>query len=404
MRNIDDILAKPISLWAISLVVAAGLWFYVLGTQDQSEKSRMIGTHIEYVNLAPQLEIKTPVREVWVEIYGAENDVDGLDNSKIICELDTRGLAAGKYRLPVRVVIPPEVRLREVRPSQVDIELIRYADRLVAVDVALPKDLPEGVYLDAVEVVPKEITIKGTEKDLARIGSVKISPTADELSSGKELLLPPEIESSEPFEEKVNFEPQQVRLKAVLVSGNPKRKIPVNARISGSPSGDYAVLSTTIDPSEIMVEGPITNLDRLKSIETETVDITGIEESKSMVVPIRPPQDKAIKIIGEQTVRVSVTLQPNSATKEIGNIPVVVEGALHPNWNVSPQFVTITLEGLPSAINGIDAASVDITAFVNAENLFSRQVTLPVRGRTSSDAFKIIKVEPATVSVAQGGE
>ncbi|MCL2767413.1 MAG: CdaR family protein [Synergistaceae bacterium] len=403
-QKIDDILTKPFSLWIVSIIIAVGLWVYVIGEGEDTEMRRAISCRIEYVNVAPQLEIKNRLNEVWVYVSGHDNEIYDLNSTKITCEVDARGLTAGRYMLPINVTLPSGIRLRELRPYQADIEFIRYADRLVDVEVVLPKDLPAGFYLDSVEIVPKQVTIRGIEKDIARIGKIKISPTAEELRSGKELFLPPEFESSEPFDEHVSIEPQQIRIKAALVSGSPRRMTPIKARMSGTPDEDYAVLSTTVAPAEILVEGPKELLDKLAFIETDTVNITDIRESASMAVSIRPPQDRSIKVLGEGTVRVTVTLQPISATKEIANIPLKIEGGGQVIWKAFPSTVTVTIEGLPSNINRSTAESIDITAYVNAENLFSKQANLPVRTRINSDSFKVVKVEPYMVSISSEPE
>ena len=403
-KKIDDILTKSFSLWIISIITAVGLWIYVIGGREEGEISRTISCRVEYVNVAPQLEIKNRLDEVLVRVSGRENEIRDLNEMTITSEVDARGLTAGRYRLPINVSLPRRVRLRELFPSQAEIELIRYADRFIDVEVVLPQDLGEGYYLDSVEIVPRQVAIKGIERDLARIGRVNVSPTAEELRSGMELFLPPEFESSEPFDEQVRIEPELVRFRAILVSGNPRRMIPVRLRMSGTPDQDYAVLSTTVNPAEILVEGPKNLLDRVAFIETGTANITGIKESTSMVVSIRPPQNRSLKVLGEGTIRVSVNLQPISATKGIANVPVKIEGGGQVNWRLNPSYVTVTIEGLPSNINSPAAESLDIEAFVNVGNLFSRQADLPVRTRINSDMFKVTNVNPFTVTVVNDSE
>ena len=403
LRKIDDILTKPYSLWLISIITAFGLWIYVIGGQIEEEemKSITIQCEINYINVPQHLELTNKVEKVWVYVSGHENDIDNFIIEKnLICEVDTQGLTAGRYRLPVSVTVPKNIKFRETRPSLIEVNLIRFVDILVDVEVVLPQDFPIGFYLESVEIVPKQVTIRGLENDIARIGRIKISPTMEELRSGKELLLPPEIESSLPFEEKIKLEPQHVKLKALLVSGNPRRMVPVRARISGSPNDDYVVISTTIDPAEVLVEGPKANLDRLLSIETDTVDITDIKESASMAVKIKPPQDESMKVLGDRTVKVSINLQPILAIKEIVSIPVKIEGGGQTNWKAVPPTVTVTIEGLPSDINSPAASSLDITAYVNVENLFARQAFLPVRTRIDSDLFRVTRVNPFTISVS----
>ena len=402
LQKIDDILTKPFSLWLISIIIAVGLWTYVIGAEEKGEINRTISCKVDYINVEPPLELKSRVNEVWVSVSGQESDMDILlSENNIICQADARGFTTGRYRIPVNVTLPKGITLRETRPSQVEIYIARYADRLLDIDLVLPRDLQEGLYLDSVEIIPKQVTIKGIESDLARIGKIKISPTMEELRSGKELLLPTELESSEAFEDEVRVEPKQVRLKAILVSGNPRRMFPVRARISGKPDDDYVLMSTMIDPAEILVEGPKASLDGLTFVETSTIDITGIKESTSMAVLVRPPQGRSLTVIGEGTVKVSVALRPVSATKEIVNIPVTIESGGGTNWRVAPHAVTVTIEGLPSSINSTATESLDIEAYVDAQNIFSRQAVLPVRTRINSQLFRITKVNPFTISITR---
>jgi len=403
-QKIDDILTKPYSLWLLSIVIAVGLWVYVIGEQVKAgeEMISSIDCEIEYINVAPQFELKNRVDSVFVNVSGREKDIESfLIEKNLSCIVDVRGLTAGRYRLPVKVILPKEIKFRDTRPSMVIVSLIRYADRLVDVEVVLPQDFPEELYLDSLEIVPKQVTARGIESDLARLSRVKITPTMEELRSSRELelLLHPELERIEPFEDVVKIDPERVKLKAIIASGTPRRKTPVRARISGKPDDDYAIFTITIDPAEIMVEGPKTGLDKLTFLETGTVDITGIKESTSMAVRIKSPQDESLNVVGEGTVKVSVNLLPMTATKEIVNIPVRIEGSEHSNWKTVPSAVTVTIEGLPSNINSPASESLDIEAYVNVENLFSLQAILPVRTRIDSDLFKVTNTSPFTVSV-----
>ena len=76
---------------------------------------------------------------------------------------------------------------------------------------------------------------------MREVGLTPVQPTVQELQSGKELFLPVKLSQSEPFEDEVNLEPTQVRMKGALVRGLPKKKVPVNVRLTGKPSSDFEV-------------------------------------------------------------------------------------------------------------------------------------------------------------------
>ncbi|MDR2137730.1 MAG: hypothetical protein LBO68_05510 [Synergistaceae bacterium] len=407
LRKIDDVLTSPWVLWGISVAVAVSMWFYVAETVGSANVKREFLCRVEYRNVAPELGVRSAVSEITVEVEASERIMDRLEYDAILCVVDLKGFSSGKYREMVRAVMPQNVRLVDTRPSTVDIELVRLAGRLVPVEVVLPKDIPQGRYLEGVEVVPKELTVRGTDRDLAKIGSISIAPTVRELEKGNELLLPVRITQSEPFEDEVTLEPTQVKLNAVLVSGLPRKKVAVNVRLSGRPSMDYAMRSVTTDPAEVLLQGLKEKLDAISAIDTATVDISLLSTDQTLVVPLRPLEDEEITMIDVKSVKLSIQLEPITAQRRLSGIPVSVEGIDDANartWGLDPAVVDVTIEASPSLIEAFDPEKSGLKAFVDVSSIFLRKTTLPVRGAIASDDFKIVKIEPSTVGVSANEE
>ncbi|MDR1623267.1 MAG: hypothetical protein LBS00_12950 [Synergistaceae bacterium] len=407
-KKFDDILTSPWVLWGISVSVAVFMWFYAVdkGEMIVNEKREFL-CRLEYRNLAPELGIRNAVQEITVEVEASENVMNRLEYDSILCEVDLKRLSSGKYREPVKATAPQNVRVVSVNPSRVDIELIRLAGRMIPVEVTLPQDIPAGRYLEAVEIVPKELNVKGTDRDLAKIGSVSIIPTFQELEGGKELLLPVKIVQSEPFEDEVTLEPSQVKMSATLVTGLPRKKTAVNVRLSGKPFADYAVRSVTTDPAEVMLQGVKAKLDSISAIDTETIDITGISADQTLIVQLRPFKDKEISTMDVKSVKLSVQLEPIAAQKQLSGIPIAIEGADAEDmgkWLVSPAVADVTVEASPSRMETFNLEELGLRVFVDLSNIFLRKTTLPVRVTFVSDDFKIVKIDPPTVTVSAVGE
>ncbi|MDR2175711.1 MAG: hypothetical protein LBO82_07205 [Synergistaceae bacterium] len=414
LKKFDDFLAYPAVLWAISLAIAVSLWFYSIEQGGAENEQRRFLVRISYKNLAPQVSLRNAVQEAEVEIEAAEEVMSRLRHDDITCEVDLRDLSSGRYRLAARIVLPQNVALMSVTPSMIDVELIRQAGRVFSVGVALPGDIPAGRYLEAVEIVPREVSVKGTEKDLAKIGAVNIAPTLGELESGKELFLPAIIAQSEPFEDEVLVEPPQVRVNAVLATGQPRKKVIVNVRLSGKPHGDYVVRSVTTDPAEVMVQGAQEKLASLSAVDTETVDISGISSDQRIVVPLRPMKERGVSVMDVQSVGLLIQLEPIKAQKQLSGVPVAIEGLTEgpagapesggKKWAVEPGVVDVTLEASPSRMADPDPASPGLRVFVDMSNIFLHRTVLPVRAVVSADDFRIVKIEPPTVTVTEVGE
>ena len=161
-KKFDEMLTSRLALWAISVAIASSMWFFTLGDRDAKNETLKLFARIEYLNLQPQVTVRSAVSEVLLEIEAPARVIENLAHESIVSEVDLRGLTSGRFRPSVRPRLPPNVILRSMSPSELDVELVRQVARVMTVEVALPQDIPPGHYLEAVEVVPREISVRGT--------------------------------------------------------------------------------------------------------------------------------------------------------------------------------------------------------------------------------------------------
>lgn len=394
--KLDSALSSPLFLKVLAGAVAVALWFYVSGG-GKTETVRTMTVPLEYLNAPPQMTLKTAVKEVEIVLSGAP----AIQGEGVACEVDLRGLGEGKYRVPVRSIVPKEVKVLDLKPTHVDVELARLIDRLVPVEVTVEKGLPPDLFLDMVEIVPKNVSVKGSEKDLAKIDAVRISPTLDELKAGGEMTLPIEMVMAGEFDEEVLVEPKAVRLSAILSKGVPKKNVPVNARILGEPGGDFKLKAVVVEPAVVTIEGPLAKIQGVAKVDTEAIDLTGISREQNMVIPLRKPEDPMVTLVGVSSVRVEVLLTPFTITRLLSRLKVEVDGrSVYPGWKVEPDYVNVVIEGVPSEVNATDGNEVVIRPFVNVTNIVSRRLTVPVQIQNKSGGkLKVVRIEPASVSV-----
>ncbi|GHV33814.1 hypothetical protein FACS1894187_03130 [Synergistales bacterium] len=412
-KNLDEILAKPWALWVLSLVISVSMWLYVTETENPANLKRdELTLPVSYIRLAPQLAWRDSERVVTVLLEGPENTMNFLRHDDVKCELDLGNMTVGKYRPMVRVTAPPGVEVIDVRPSQIDVDLIQLVGRVFKVEVSLPQDIPAGKYLESVKIDPPEVSFRGTERDLAKIGSITVSPSLEELAKGQELSLPVRFAQSKPFEDAdvILPDPRSVNVNAVLVTGQPRKKVEVDARLSGKPDDDYALRSVTMEPAEVMVQGEASALSKVSTVETETVDISGLKDNQTMVVPLRALGD-GVTIADTKSVRLIIRLEPISAQRMITDLPVKLTNLDPKNtrqnreWHIDPPTVDVTVEAAPSVIiqaaDAQGAASLGLNVFVDMSNIFLRKALLPVRTTVSDDRFRVVDIEPSSVTVTE---
>ncbi len=408
--NFNEFFTSPWVLWAISITTAVLMWVYVTGMDESEYLTRKFSCPLEYRNLEAQAILRGKISEIDVEVRGPEQAIMRLDYNSIVAYVDARNLTPGKkYTQNIEVAnLPLDVNLVSVFPSQIVIDLVRQVTRLMNVETVLPQNIPEGQYIEGVEIIPKEVGIRGAEDDVAKVGSVRITPSIEELQTGHELLMPVKFSQSEPFNGSVVIEPSQVRFKGTLARGLPKKRIPVNVRLTGTLDGDHEIKSTMTEPSEIQVEGESEKLALIDAIDTETVDISLFNEDQVIVVPLKTPDIDGVTIANSGTsVRLSVQIGEVRAEKKLASIPVEIIGLPENSKSesskllVDPPFVSVTIEGMPSRIENFSPEESGLRVYVDMSNIFMTPVTLPVRTELQSDDnnFRIVRVEPQNITV-----
>ena len=402
--DFDKILSTPLALWSISIILSVIMWVYVTGMEESEYITRQFTCPIEYRGLDPQIIIRGRLSEADVEIRGSENAVMKLDYNSVKAYIDARNLVAGKrYTVNINVDTPPEINLVSCFPSQATLDLVRQVTRLMTVETVLPQNIPEGHYIEGVEIIPKEVGIKGAEDDVVKIGSVRITPSVEELQEGGERLMAVKLSQSEAFEGSVAVEPAQVRFRGNLVRGLPRKRVPVNVRLTGKLDEDYEIRAVTTDPSEVQIEGNVENLAKIETIDTEVIDISSARENQTVVAPLRQPEIEGVSLVNNSSVRVNLQLGEAHAETMLTNIPVEITEISNPqDWEASPANVSVTIEGRPSLISNLSREDINIRACVDMTNIFMAPVTLPVKVEISSDdagKFKVTRIDPQNVTI-----
>lgn len=399
--DIDELLTSPLALWLISIAIAVTMWIYVTGMDEAAYITRKFSCPLEYRSLDSQAILRGRISEVDVEVRGPEQAIMRLNYDDVSAYVDARNLVPGKrYTVNVMVDLPGSINLVSAFPSQIVLDVVRQVTRLMTVETVLPQDIPEGQYIEGVEIIPREVGIRGAEDDVAKVGAVRVTPTIEELQAGRELLMPVKFAQSEPFEGTVAIEPAQVRFRGMLARGLPRKRVPVNVRLTGKLDADYEVRSVVTDPSEIQIEGTAEDLAKIEAIDTEVIDISLLASDQVIVAPLRQPEVEGISLGSTSSVRVSLQLGETRAEKMLANIPVELRGTEGGQYVCTPPNVSVTVEGRPSLIENFDAESVGLKVFVDMSNIFMTPVTLPVRTEMiSGDAFRISRTEPQNITV-----
>jgi YbbR domain-containing protein len=104
--------------------------------------------------------------------------------------------------------------------------------------------------------------------------------------------------------------------------------IPLTASFRGQPEAGHAMTSYTLDPAQVIVDGPAELIWDISEIFTEPIDLDGRKSDFVVSVHILN-RDNLIIIRGSGTTEFQGNISPIIPVRNIANVPIVITGIAH---------------------------------------------------------------------------
>ena len=181
----------------------------------------------------------------------------------------------------------------------------------------------------------------------------------------------------------------------VFVDEQATRDVEIKESIIGLPADGYIVEKVSIHPNRAVVTGLKSEVKVLKSTQTEPVDISGLQESKTFDVNVAPPP-KASQwtSLSIDTAKVRIQIGEKKVNKRFSSIPIEVESTLQ--TRILPKYVKIEIQGTPGVLNLIRRS--ELRAFIDLKDLAPGRYLKPIQVKIPADTV-LIETVPEKASV-----
>lgn len=226
--------------------------------------------------------------------------------------------------------------------------------------------------------VPKEFMIVG--EDARRVITVEFMGPPDMLKRVREEDVDARVDASkfQPGPQALELSQEHVRLPSsvAFVRTFPKvvhfaldrrqrDSLPLRPAFTGRAPSGMQVVSWTIEPDTVQVEGPESVLIKIKHLSTQPVPLEGrAADFETPVVPTFSEPDLSVLSQGPFTLR--VVLGEKRTQRTLAGVPVRVLHAGLPA-TVQPESIKVMVEGPESLVRGL--APEDVTAEIDAQGL-----------------------------------
>ena len=279
MKFFEDLIRKEnLPARIICLLVACGLWVYVM-TDQNPIMERRVEVRLQQMNLPNHMMAFNVPDKVVVKVRGTRTKVsDNLEN-KIVATLNMKTATEGQQTIPVKVSFA-NGDVVQVIPSEVSVYVDTVSEKKVPVVTRIVGAISNDMTIGHSTITPPQVTLRGATHRIDKVNKVvapiDVTDHQGDFQTESELVAVSEDGYDIP---NMKIIPERVMVQATMVSQMLSVDIPVKLVMSGELPKGIIVTKSEVLPDKVRITAPPSMLKELKAINTKPVDVSKLEGS-----------------------------------------------------------------------------------------------------------------------------
>jgi len=384
----------------LALILAVIIWLTATQTEDPL-KTQFLQLPVEFVGLPENgIRISPERQSVQIRIEGPESIMRALQASDFSAIADLSAVPFGEETLVgVQIeTIQANVDISKPSPELVEVLLEEQITRRISIELDLRGSVARGHAQGDPLIEPAYVTVSGPA---SRVGQLDFGLVTVFLNNARET----NVGAHRPI-----FYDQQGRVASVngltLSTENIEVTVPVEEQAGfaeklitvewvGEPAPGYRLLSVSVEPPSVLVEGLPTLLNRLTRLQTEPIDITGLTAPFRQQTVLALPE--GVTLDQEQEIFVTIEIEPILTTSSVNRAPILQGLSSEYEATFQPEEVRVVLFGPLPVLDALieDDVRVTVDLFGLRPGTFNLEPTVNVPNR----GIEVRSVQPAVVTV-----
>jgi YbbR domain-containing protein len=174
------------------------------------------------------------------------------------------------------------VEIKEIEPASITVTLDPAVHKTVPVVVKINGKVGEGLAPDEPQVEPENVEVRGAKSDVDTIleATAEVTLRGDTQDVKKAVTLKGLNAKGEEIND-LQFSPNQVSVTIPIIKAGKTKTVGIKVKTEGVPKTGYWVSQTSIEPSMINISGNGEVLANTKFIETQPINVEGIDKNKT---------------------------------------------------------------------------------------------------------------------------
>ena len=403
----DRWLERDLTLKIVALVLAVFLWLYVSTDQSQQSRKTFDAVRPAVSSLPASLTLLDPntLPAVRVTVEGSALAVGKVRSSDIHATLSLKDAKAGLVPATVDVTVPDGVRLVDVYPQFISVQVEPRKTARVPVQIKQVGELGSDYQVLGLTPADTTVVVEGPASRVDQVnsvfGPVSLSGVAPDKQDPGDFSLDRTanlgaLDSKGQQVPGVTITPSALPVTVAMRRLPPGIDVPVEARVTGQPAPGYRVGEITVAPKTVKVRA--TSLDSLRAIGstlTQPLDIKGASADVSREVGLQLPP--GAEMVQPQTVIVTIRIEADTLTKTFDAVSIGVRNLADSlSATATPTSVTLQLEGPRQVMAALQLS--DIAVYVSAQGLDAGDYQLPLQVATPQ-GVRVVDMSPRIASV-----
>lgn len=383
---VRGIVSRNIGLKCLSILMALFLWSYVITTNPNITRNKMVSDISMYVtgqsmltsrNLALVTDVASELDDISARVTVPQSSFGLVTDANVRAEVDLTGIrTTGRHMVNLKgtSVYGDVVQLW---PEFIEVEVEELVQRYVPVNVHLSGEDADS-YWYSKRMNPTQVTVSGPASLVQTVASADITLDVSDITSSYARAEQFTLHTSkgEDITAPLTCSTSSIM---VYLDVYPAKTVPItddmDVILTGSVPTGFEITSVEASPSTVVIAADSSLLDTIDSLSFSKIDVS--HRTSSFTRTVNLSSLSGLKYVSTNQISVSVTISEIDTTRKFDDVPVAfVNGSEGLKANVETDSISVVVTG---PYTQVDAMTKDsIIATVDLTGLEAGEYDLPV--------------------------
>ena len=389
----------------ISIVCAIVLWAYITTVVNPETERTVTGIPVDLTNIEALNYRGFTVNEsisylVDVSVRGSRSEVAKLTPADFRATADITGYRKGVASVPVNIVMPPNFELVDIRPENIQVDIVNLITVNKPVRLEYEDTFPSGMEPGSIIITPEEMEVSGIADVVDSIDYIRAIVPEGSLSeevSTFRLDVVAINKNGEPVHN-VGLSHNSVEVTAAIYI---VKRVPLRIETIGEPNENAEITDLYI-PGNIVIRGAMADIEEINEIEGRPIDLSDITYTEE--IPIEPylHLPEGVELANaSQNLSIRIEVQGISKKEFIYTADMIELRDLAPtlSGHVKTGSVTVIVLAPQDVLERVTQYNVKLFVDVSGYSRVGLTSEFEVETECGIEEIRSITVEPAKVQV-----